>query len=313
MRKVVRTALAIFVLAFPTNASASGPQIGATQGGDGVSASDGKARYVVVSDGPRSFVEAVQIHGGRIISSYAVDGTWGVPSVTLAGETGGLSHDGQLLVLADASPPTSAALRSRSTFLLMSTTPVAPEQIVDLEGDFAFDALSPDSGTLYLIQHASVSDLTSYRVRAYDLQQNRLLPGAIAEKGQAGWAMSGYPVARATSPDGRWVYTLYRRDGGYPFVHALDSTNRAAVCIGLPWPERESQNALTRATLHLDGHTLTVAVAKHSRFMLDTRTFKVTTPQKRGAEEVLPGAAAAAVLFLVCAGFALRRRLRTNL
>lgn len=311
MRKVVGATVAILTLALASNASASGPQVGVTQGGAGVSSRNGETRYVVVSDGGRSIAEAVQVHGGRIWSSYGLDGIWGVPTVTLGGQAGGLSHDGQLLVLANASPPT-ATLHSHTTFPLMSTSPVALQQFVELKGDFAFDAISPDNRTLYLIQHVSAADLTSYRVRAYDLTQHRLLPGAIAEKKQAGWNMSGYPVARATSPDGRWVYTLYRSDGGYPFVHALDSTNRAAVCIGLPWPERESQNALVGATLHLDGHKLTVSVANTARFALDTRTFKVTKPERRGAEEVVPGAAAAAVLFLVCAGFALRRRLRTD-
>jgi hypothetical protein len=312
MRKVVATTVAILALAVSANASASGPQVGVTQGGEGVSSRNGTTRYVVVPDGGLySIAEAVQIHGGRILSSYTLEGTWGIPAVTLRGQAGGLSYDGQLLVLADASTPT-ATLHSQTTFLLMSTTPVSLQQFVRLKGDFAFDALSPDNRTLYLIQHVSAADLTSYRVRAYDLAQHRLLAGAIAEKKQAGWNMSGYPVTRATSPDGRWVYTLYRRDGGYPFIHALDSTNRAAVCIGLPWPERESQNALSSAALRLDGRKLTVSVANNARFVLDTRTFKVTRPERRGAEEVVPGAAAAAVLFLVCVGFALRRRLRTD-
>src|SRR5262249_947542 len=157
-------------------------------------------------------VEAVKTHGGQLSSSYTLEGSWGVPIVTFGGQTGGLSYDGQLLVLADARPP--GPLRTRSTFVLMSTTPVAPEQFINLKGDFAFDALSPDSRTLYLIQHVSANS-KSYRVRAYDLQSNRLLPWAIADKRQAGWTMSGYPVARATSSDGRWVHTLYRNDGGY--------------------------------------------------------------------------------------------------
>ena len=56
-----------------------------------------------------------------------------------------------------------------------------------------------------------------------------------ADKAQAGWVMEGSPMTRATSADGRWVYTLYSRPGGYPFVHALDTVNGVAHCIGLPW------------------------------------------------------------------------------
>ena len=46
--------------------------------------------------------------------------------------------------------------------------------------------------------------------------------------------MGGIPVARASSPDGRWAYTLYARRGGRPFVHALDTAKREAFCIDLP-------------------------------------------------------------------------------
>ena len=49
------------------------------------------------------------------------------------------------------------------------------------------------------------------------------MPGRIADKTQKGWVMQGWPTARATTADGRWVYTLYSNPGGYPFVHALDT------------------------------------------------------------------------------------------
>ncbi len=46
--------------------------------------------------------------------------------------------------------------------------------------------------------------------------------------------MGGVPVARASSPDGRWAYTLYARRGDHPFVHALDTAKREAFCVDLP-------------------------------------------------------------------------------
>ncbi len=293
-------------LAFVGNALAAGPQLSPVQGGSGVTSRDGTTRYLVVdAGGARSLVEAVQTHGGRVTSSYVLNGSWGVPLITLGGETGGLSRDGQLLVLANREPP-----GPRTAFVLMYTHPLAPEQIVSLTGNFAFDALSPDAGTLYLIQHG-VGDPTQYRVRAYDLRRNRLLPYVIADKRQAGWTMTGYPVARATSSDGRWIYTLYRNDGGYPFVHALDSVHRSAVCIGLPWPARQSQNDLAGAVLRLRGTKLAIS-AKSARFVLDTQTFAITREQRRGSGIVVPGTAAAAFVFLALTGVALRRRLRTD-
>ena len=59
---------------------------------------------------------------------------------------------------------------------------------------------SPDGRWLYLIHHVVSTD-NRYQVKAYDLKAGRLLPGAIADKRQAGWLMTGYPVARVTSSD----------------------------------------------------------------------------------------------------------------
>lgn len=46
--------------------------------------------------------------------------------------------------------------------------------------------------------------------------------------------MSGYPMTRATSPDGEWEYTLYDGGSDEPFMHALDVAPGRTVCIDLP-------------------------------------------------------------------------------
>jgi hypothetical protein len=46
--------------------------------------------------------------------------------------------------------------------------------------------------------------------------------------------MAGYAMTRTTSADGRWVYTLYQKPNGAPFIHALDTVGAAAFCIDLP-------------------------------------------------------------------------------
>jgi hypothetical protein len=84
-----------------------------------------------------------------------------------------------------------------------------------------------------VIQHRSRADLVSYVVRAYDLARNRLLPGTVVAKGETG-SMRGYPISRATGRGGSWVYTLYNRGSGAPFIHALNTVRRSAVCIDLP-------------------------------------------------------------------------------
>jgi hypothetical protein len=82
--------------------------------------------------------------------------------------------------------------------------------------------------------------------------------------------MRGSPVARTTSADGRWVYTLYTNPGGYPFVHALDTVRGVAHCVGLPL---RSQKRIYDAKLALHGRTLSVK----PRFSVDTRTWRVST------------------------------------
>ena len=88
----------------------------------------------------------------------------------------------------------------------------------------------------------------------------------------ASWVMDGYPVARAATSNGHWVYTLYSNGNNYPFVHALDTVNRTAVCIGVPWNWATDQTAINSATLEVLGGKLSIA----GKFVLDRTTFKVT-------------------------------------
>jgi hypothetical protein len=152
---------------------------------------------------------------------------------------------------------------------------------VKLHGDFAFDALSPHGSRLYLIQHTSTKNLDRYIVRAYDLRGHRLLPGTIADRTQRGWIMQGIPMARATSGNGRYVYTLYANSGGYPFIHALDSVAGTAHCIGIPWTKEQTAGDLDVLRLSGGGQQLeiggTTAPAAHRvYFRLDTRSYRVT-------------------------------------
>jgi len=202
------------------------------------------------------------------------------------GSTGGLSRDGRLLVLAGWNPPkVKGQLRTTSRFLLVSTRSLKVWRRVTLPGDFSYDALSPGGGTLYLIEHTSSKNVTTYRVRAYDIASRRLVSRVIADRRQSSWVMHGSPITRASSADGRWVYTLYQQPGGYPFVHALNAAARTAICIGIPW--KGVQNILPMVRLRLDegAGSLTLQTF-HGRplFVVDTRTFWVSrvTPRRGG-------------------------------
>jgi hypothetical protein len=234
----------------------------------------GDMRYSAKTAGGATTVKAIS--GGRVVATASFDGAFGIPAVTSAGLAGGLSPDGRLLVLAE--PPKYQGLREHSRFLLLSTRTLARTATIDLRGEFGFDAISPDRGTLYVIQHVSSSDLVRYVVRAYDLRAGRLLQGAIVDKRAPDETMRGYPVARATSARGAWVYTLYTKspESRRPFVHALDAAGRAAFCIDLPtWPAGEN---IWNARLELaagDTQLLVRAPGGITVARIDTKTLQV--------------------------------------
>ena len=154
--------------------------------------------------------------------------------VTIRGAHGGLSLDGRTLVLGSNVHP-DGQLRARSGFAVISTRDL---RLVahDLAARRLQLRCALAAGPVALPDPSPPEPLgTRYQVKAYDLRAGKLLPGVIADKRQAGWLMQGYPVDRATSGNGRWVYTFYEQSNNYPFVHALDTVSRTAVCIGIPW------------------------------------------------------------------------------
>jgi hypothetical protein len=266
----VRTAFCLCIVAAAIVASAAaadgGPSPGVDQAGEGVLAPSGWVRYVALPTQSSTIVEAIRVHRGLVWTFRIFNGHYGIPFVTSRGDIGGLSRDGRLLVLSDA---VCCGLRKVSRFIVLGTARLRTKQRIVLRGDFAYDTLSPDATTLYLVQHTSSRDYSRYRVRAYDLQARRLLPAAIVDRTEPKEVMRGYPVARATGAGGRWVYTLYA-GGKTPFVHALDTVHRRAVCLDLHW--KGSQNALwtIRMRLSPDGKKAVLAGKK--------RTLEVAVP-----------------------------------
>jgi hypothetical protein len=225
--------VAVGALVAASPALADGPLF-VTQGGTGVATRDGAFHYVAVPDGTTgTLLEKIEVAHGEVYSWLRLDGSWGNPSLGTGELTGeGLSHDGRTLVLASTSGP----FASPSRFLVVDTRRMRAVRTITLHGGFSFDALSPDGSRMYLIQYKYLSsgDLSDYIVRGYDLRTNRLMPGRIADRSEHEDSMSGSAMTRTTSADGRWVYTLYQKPNGEPFVHALDTVRAAAYCIDLP-------------------------------------------------------------------------------
>jgi hypothetical protein len=194
-------------------------------------------------------------------------GTWGFPKVTFGGATEGLSHDGRTLVLAERTP---GNLASPSRFRILDPRSLVVRRSISLPGQFAYDALAPNARKLYLVEYVTVMQQLRYRVRSYDLTRGKLDRQVIADK-RSGWtAMEGMPVARATSKDGTWIYTLYA-NGATPFVHALNARQGYAVCVDLPI----GQVDLAGARLRLADGRLSVATRGGGRAVVNTRSLRV--------------------------------------
>ncbi|HET7353684.1 MAG TPA: hypothetical protein VFJ11_06515, partial [Gaiellaceae bacterium] len=246
-------AVVVGALVAASAARADGPTF-VTQFGQGVT--HGSVRYVPVSVYPTNHTDLVTIStvDGSAGQALQLPGQWGLPYIGAGAE--GLSRDGRTLVLGEV----TIGILSPSRFLIVDPARMKVVRTIVLRGYFSFDALSPDASRMYLIQytHGQSQDLTHYIVRGYDLRANRLLPGKIADRREHEESMAGYAMTRTTSANGRWVYTLYQKPSGEPFVHALDTVAAAAYCIDLP-----KNRGLYNIVLSLRGNGRTLAV--HSR------------------------------------------------
>jgi hypothetical protein len=236
----------------------------AQQGGDGVLSPDGQMRYVALDTGGAQWtlLTSTSTSSGRTAMTASLIGSWGIPTLNGNAPAIGLSADGRRLVLAETAPS------DPSKFVFYDPRTMRFVGGAVLKGSFTFDALSPDGTRMYLVQHTSTLDQSRYVVRAYDLEHGRLLPGRIADRTQKNWVMQGYPVTRASSGDGRMVYTLYQNPGGYPFVHALDTVAGVAHCVGLPL----SNDRLYDVTLAVHGKHVSVGRS----YEIDTTTWRLS-------------------------------------
>jgi hypothetical protein len=152
----------------------------------------------------------------------------------------GVSQDGTRAVV-------GRSFKGVSTFAIVSRS---GEQAVNLDGNnWGFDALA---GTkLYLLEYLK----NGYQVRLYDLATGTLDPQPLKDQEEAA-LIPGTPWVRLSSPDGRYLFTLYIKSSGDAMVHELDTRSATARCIDLP--RSTDFNAATSYTLTLspDARTL---------------------------------------------------------
>jgi hypothetical protein len=268
-RRLGLVLIVLGALAVVPVALAAYPTPYAAQGGEGVMSKDGSLRYVALKSGSDTSLRAVRRADGSVAMSQSISGSFGVPMLTYKGPGGGLFRDGSAIVLQ------STGYAAQTSFQIVRTSDLSVRTSFTLPGTFAYDALSPDGTKLYLIQHTTADDLQHYVVRAYDLNDGALLPGKIADKTQKGWVMQGFPAARATTADGRWVYTMYWNPNGYPFVHALDTVAGVAHCVG--FARTSPSGAVLEYKLGVKGNKLMIRTRGGVLYrVIDRTTWKVT-------------------------------------
>jgi hypothetical protein len=293
------------------------PVLGVDVGAVGVTTPTDAARYVTLPAAAGTVVARVQKDGGQLLASRPVRGSFTIPAVAYDGSASGLSADGRTLVLIQPRPQFP---RTRTALAVLDAKRLRLRAIVHLRGDFSFDAVSPHGGLLYLIQYISPRDPNRYLVRAYDLRADRLLAEPVTDPHERGEQMRGSPLSRASSPDGRWAYTLYDGAGKEPFIHALDTARKTARCIDLD--ALTGSHYLSQLRLRIDSSGATLAVHNHqeTELSVDTRTFAVTEPSAAHANDrdsvawtwTLVWVIGAGVLIAIGAGVFSHRRRRSR-
>jgi hypothetical protein len=258
--------------------------------------------------------------GETVYASRLLDGRYTVPVVALDHTASGLSTDGSTLVLIN---PRRSFPRARTSFVVLNAKSLLVRRHLVLQGDFSFDALSPDGTRLFLIHYLSRRDPTRYEVRALDVPSGKLLPTQIVDKSEPDERMAGLPITRQTTADGRWAYTLYDGAGKEPFVHALNTVDGEAHCIDLELLAGRQDLYDLRLGLGPSDAGLAVLDGAEKLTVIDTSDFeplaaktvaRETAETSSGSGWRLAALSAVGAFFVAGVAFILwwRRRLATN-
>ena len=282
------------------------PVLNVDVGASGVAAPGGIVRYLTVTVGNQTVVEATRRGGGQIVRMQSWPGVWTIPAVAYDGSASGLSADRRTLVLIE---PRTSFPRAETRLLVVQARTLRQADVIQLHGDFSFDAVSPNGSRIFLIHYTSAIDPTRYEVRAYDVNARKLVAHPIVDPRDATEKMRGNPLSRVMSPDGRIAYTLYD-GGGHPFVHALDTAASTARCIDLEGIPAKMNLWTFRLHLASGGRVLTVDHGTTTFASLDTRTWEPPATPSSMRWWPLALGLALVVLLASAAAVVLRRRPR---
>jgi hypothetical protein len=166
---------------------------------------------------------------GTVLHKVRLSGPYDLPNATINGIPGGLSQNGQWLVLQSWSSAPAGPITA-THMLVFNTTFGSPPARIELNGNFEFDAVSNDGHLVYLIEYLGGSD---YRVRVFAVSANQLDPQVVVDKSDSTQSMTGSRLMGVASADGQWLFSVYVRQTSGAFIHALNLGGRFAYCIDL--------------------------------------------------------------------------------
>jgi hypothetical protein len=166
---------------------------------------------------------------GNVLHSTRLPGDFHLPLMTINGMPGGLSPNARWLVL-QRFDDTPDGPPSATHLLLIDTTYARAMVPIDLTGYFEFDAVSNDGKRIFLIQYLTNA---IYHVRFFDVGGGQLDPAIVFDKSEGDDAMTGVRLNGVASPDGQWLYSVYAREHGGAFIHALNLDSAVAFCLDL--------------------------------------------------------------------------------
>jgi hypothetical protein len=204
--------------------------------------------YTATPAGSSTRVESVDLRTGATVAGIDIPGQFRFPGIVAGGAPTGLSANGKTIVLEEA---TGVYGRVATRFALLDTGLRTPPRVIQLGGNFTFDAVARDATVLYVVEHLPAMNPTNYQVRAYDVGRG-LREGVIVDKRVGQLLMQGQALAQVSTDDGSWVYTAYLSLENGPFIHALGTEDGFAACLFLTAPAAAPAAAARNWRLSID-------------------------------------------------------------
>jgi hypothetical protein len=171
----------------------------------------------------------------------------------------GASQDGRTAVV--------ARTQGKSTTFALVTP--ASERMIKLGGNkWQFDALNGDR--LFLVHYLK----KGYEIRVLHVRSGALDPPLTDPRASS--TIWGAPWSHVSSPNGRYLYTLYVGPNGGSMVHVLDTRLGTGRCIDLPGTGSWDSASTYALVVHPDGRQLWAISPGYGRVAhIDVQAYRV--------------------------------------